>query len=227
MFVLGVLEEVKDSLFFHQPRDEIEIGLAVLYAIFARLEGAVKAVGEIGEAVLLENFRDDVGHGEVLKNAAIAGAGQSPEPGDERGVIRGENSGGRSAFKRRRASLRERADDPVEVARRPVGEENGDRRLLADYRIELNRAVFGVHRQLKMKWPGDPLFAVEALQQQFIHAERRVNSDKPVVLCVCRQLRTSLVGWAVCLYLLGHGLSVSGAYRHVIHFSFFPLANSK
>src|SRR5215475_2551424 len=199
MFVLGVLEEVKDSLFLHQPRDEIEISLAVLYAIFARLEGAIEAAGEIGETVIFENLRDDVGHGHVLKNAAIAGAGQRPEPGDERGVIRGENSGGHSAFKRRRASLRERADDPVDVARRPVAEENGDRRLLADYRIELNRAVLGVHRQLEMKGPGDSLFAVEALQQQFIHGERRVNSDKPVVLCVCRQLRPPLVGWALWL----------------------------
>ena len=137
--------------------------------------------------MFLENLRDDIGHGHVLKNPAIAGASQRPEPGDERGVIRSEDGGRRPAFERRRASLREGADDPVDIASRPVGKEDGDGRLLPHYRIERNRAVLGVHPQIEMKELGDPLFAIEAMKQKLVHAESRVNSDEPVFLCICRQ----------------------------------------
>jgi hypothetical protein len=54
-----------------------------------------------------------------------------------------------------------------------------------------------VHRQIEMKELGDPLHAIEAVQQKFVHAESRVNSDEPVVLCVCRQLRPPLVDEAL------------------------------
>ena len=36
----GVLEEVEDALFFHEPAGEVEVGLAVLHAVVARVERA-------------------------------------------------------------------------------------------------------------------------------------------------------------------------------------------
>src|SRR5262249_23367868 len=161
--------------FFHQSRDEIEIRLAVLHAIFARLERSIKAIGEICQAIFPENLRDEVGNGNILKDATIGGPGQRPERGDERGVISSEMSGSLSAFERRRVSLREGVDDPVDVAFRPVGEKDCDSGLLTDYRIEGYRAVFRMHRQLEMKVFRDALFAVEALKQERVHAERRIN----------------------------------------------------
>src|SRR5215475_7956050 len=93
-------------------------------------------------------------------------------------------SGILSAFQRRRASLREVADDPVDVAFRFVRQKDCDSGLLTDYRIEGDRAVFRMHRQLEMEELRDALLAVKAMKQKLVNPERRVNSDESVFLCI-------------------------------------------
>ena len=75
VLVLGMLEEIKDSFFFHQAGDEVEIGLAVLDAVLARNEVAVKPEREIRKPSLFEDLLDDIGCFLLLKNPAVARAG--------------------------------------------------------------------------------------------------------------------------------------------------------
>jgi hypothetical protein len=47
VFALLVLEVIVDAFFFHQPRDKVEVGFAILDAIIARLKAPVKAELEV------------------------------------------------------------------------------------------------------------------------------------------------------------------------------------
>lgn len=76
-------EEPEDAFLLQQARDEGEVGLAVLHAVFTGLVAAGQRQLEVGEAVGLEDRGDDVAGGEVLEHAVVAGQGQPPEPWSE------------------------------------------------------------------------------------------------------------------------------------------------
>src|SRR6266699_635052 len=78
--VLVVLKEIEDAVLFHEARDKVEGSLAILDDVFALGVAALGAVLEILEAVVLENFLDDLGDSFLLENLAISGARQEPEP---------------------------------------------------------------------------------------------------------------------------------------------------
>ena len=61
--------------------------LAVLHAIFELRITSLQAEAEILEVEEIENLADDVGHGQVLENAAIGLAGEKPKPGHN--LVRG------------------------------------------------------------------------------------------------------------------------------------------
>src|SRR6266568_757655 len=86
--VLVVLKEIEDAVLSHQARDKVEGSLAILDDVFALGVAALGAVLEILEAVVLENFLDDLGDSFLLENLAISGARQEPEPrNDFRAVV--------------------------------------------------------------------------------------------------------------------------------------------
>ncbi len=93
MFAVFVLEVVVDAFLFHEPADEVEVGLPVLHAV---VPGAIQFAGqeflEVGVAVLAEDFFEDVRDGFFLKNATVGGAGEKPEPGDEGSTVDGNRS---------------------------------------------------------------------------------------------------------------------------------------
>src|SRR5262249_30689760 len=104
--VLGVLEEVEDALFFHEPGGEGEVALAVLHAIVARvklpLQTAVIDIHPVEH--LFQNLRD----GLVLEDPALGPAGEEPEAGDDFGPVKRERGGA--------SALAEPADDAGEVS---------------------------------------------------------------------------------------------------------------
>jgi hypothetical protein len=75
-----VLEEVVDAVLLHQSANEIQIGLAVLNAIFELRTGTF--LGQlrfvVGEAAIVEDLLDDVGRLLVLEYPAIGGSRQQP-----------------------------------------------------------------------------------------------------------------------------------------------------
>ena len=75
----AVLEKVINTFFFHQPADEIEIGLAVLDAKVARMKCALDLVrdSQAGQHLL-----KNVGNGHLLKNPALRFLCELPELGN-------------------------------------------------------------------------------------------------------------------------------------------------
>ncbi|MCY1312152.1 hypothetical protein D9M70_625470 [compost metagenome] len=83
-------EEVVDAFLFHQPADEVEAGLAVLHAVFAFAVAAAQGILEIGKAQIAKHLLDDLRRALVLEDAAVAGAGQQPQPWAQGDPVAGE-----------------------------------------------------------------------------------------------------------------------------------------
>ena len=79
---------VKDSLFFHQPRDEGEVRLAILDAVFTwSVFGFQSSDVKIKKAEFGKNALDDLWNRQVLENAAIGAVLQEPKPRDHRCLV--------------------------------------------------------------------------------------------------------------------------------------------
>src|SRR5436190_22074085 len=89
--VAGVLEEVEDAFFFHEPADEGEVRLAILNAVIARLELPLDLVGDVEP---LQHLLKDVGHRYVLEDPALYAARQEPELRRDFHAIGGERAVG-------------------------------------------------------------------------------------------------------------------------------------
>ena len=75
-------EVVKDALFLHQPRDEGEVGFAVLDAIFAGLVALLKLhLVLLVRTPLAEDLGDDLVDRLVLEDAAVGEVGEGPQVG--------------------------------------------------------------------------------------------------------------------------------------------------
>ena len=84
----GMVEEEVDPFLLHQPAQEIIVGFAVLHAELSLLVGMRGLVGQIrGEAVLAQHLLYDLDHRLVLKDPAVLGAGQKPQPGADLGAV--------------------------------------------------------------------------------------------------------------------------------------------
>ena len=84
-----VLEEIVDAVLLHQPADEVEVGLAVLHAVFElRIRAFVGQLRfEVGEAAILEHLLDDLGRLLVQEDPAVGRARQQPEPGPQHDAV--------------------------------------------------------------------------------------------------------------------------------------------
>src|SRR5580704_11280587 len=176
VLVLFVLEEIVDAVLFHEARDEIEVRLAVLHAIFALLKAALQRIAEITEPAILEDLGDDVRDGHVLKDAAIGSPGKKPEPGNNLAVIMSEaliHSG-----------LREAADVAVKKPFAAIGEGKRNAHLLADDFREINGSVFGKQLSRNAEKPGDAFLSRETVEEKDIFPERGVDSNDSFVLRV-------------------------------------------
>src|SRR5206468_12028126 len=87
MLTVLLLEKVEDALMLHQPRNEIEVGLAILNAVVPlhmrapRLIPVVDYFG-IHAFQLVKNSLHDVNGGHVLKDLAVGTQGKQTSPGD-------------------------------------------------------------------------------------------------------------------------------------------------
>ena len=162
MAAASVLEEVVDPLVLHEAAGEREVGLPVLHAVVARLERPVEP--ELGRDVR-EHVLQDVGHGQLLEDAARLPARREPERRDELGrVARDLRSAG---------ALAETPDDAAEEAR-PAPEAQGHGGGLAEQRLERHlSAVGGDEVEVKVEQLRDRLAAEKPGDQQNVGAERR------------------------------------------------------
>ena len=84
---LGVLEEIVDSLFLHEPARKIEVCLAVLDAELSMLVLAVKLEVTIKS---IQHLFEDIWNRLLLKNPTLRSTGEQPNFGDHFRVITGE-----------------------------------------------------------------------------------------------------------------------------------------
>src|ERR1019366_6349712 len=174
----AVLEEVEDSLFFHQAAREREVGLAVLHAVVARFERPLDLPADLEGGG--ENLFQNVGNRKVLKDAALRFLGKQEGLRDEvehksreRGVPR---------------TLRDSQASPVDEALCASRQGDLDRDLLAQERVEddfLRVRVLSDTLELKEEGLGDRFVSRETAQDQDVGGQ-----------LACRALSTPRTGMA-------------------------------
>src|SRR5262249_39094572 len=168
-----VREEVGDALLLEEARNEVVVGLPVLNAVLARIVGARELEAEVREAVLAEELLQDVGHRFLLEDAAVGGAGEEPEPGDDvRAVVR---------VIAHRPGLREAADEAVEKPG-AASRIDGDGDVLPDDGVEVETLVATEHLRLEVEEGRDPLGPAERRDEQRVGAEGRLDLEPAVRL---------------------------------------------
>src|SRR3974390_3107912 len=181
-----VFEKVKDAVLLHEPRDKIEIGFAILDAVFAGVISGGKRQFVVVEAPTLEDFFNDLGDGLILKDAAVGDASEEPKPGYDLHLIVGEALVG--------AALRKAADEAVEVARGVVCLGDSNRDLLTDDVLKGDGVLVRSQVQMKGEEAGNAFASGEALQEEDILAEGGINGNQPILLCVGHTFTPGAIG---------------------------------
>src|SRR6202021_2579691 len=174
VLVLFVLEEIEDSVLFHEARNKIKVGFAVLHAVFTLLELTLRRILEISEAAILKDLRDDVRDGHVLKNAAIGPSGEKPEPGDDFSVVV------RESFVH--SGLCEEADVAVEIAFAAIGKSKGNADLLSDDFRKINGGIFGNQLGGDPEKAGNAFVSGKAHEEKYVFPQRRFDGDDSIFL---------------------------------------------
>ena len=174
MIAVGMLEEIVNSLFLHQAAGEIEIGLAVLDDVIALIIGSGDVVADVESD---EHQFKNVGHGEVLKNAAADFFRQQPELGDYFGA---EVHEGFIA-----AALTKAFDDAVEIALAVVEQAHLHGHALTDDLVEADFVfLVGDHIDVEAEKMRDLLVALKSSQKEDVWAQGRGDLEWPIGLRV-------------------------------------------
>ncbi len=133
LFVVALLEEIRDALALHPPREEGKVALFVLAdVLFGRVTGAqLDGVVVAREARVFERLVEDVAHALVGEDAAVPALGQKPDLGHEDELVE-------AARIRQNEHQLEPHEDAVPAERvRPVMAIERERRALPDGRAHL------------------------------------------------------------------------------------------
>src|SRR5262245_53910925 len=109
---LRMLKEIKYALVFHKPRHESKRTFVILHTIFPRCVGGREGIAIGREAKISKDGFEYLWHGLVLKNPAVCGHREEPEPGIHLSIVRRQ----RPLTPR----LHETSDHTVQIARRPI-----------------------------------------------------------------------------------------------------------
>ena len=169
-----VLEEVVDALVLEQAADEVEVGLPVLDAVGPIPVAAGEPLVEVGEAVLAEDLLDDIRDLLVLIGAAVGGARQEPEPGDQGGPVHGIGP--------IESDVGEAADVAVEESALPVGQLQRHGCRCAQQLVSRDIDPVAEERQLVLEGRAEALRGRHAAQQQDVLSEDRVDRNGPMAL---------------------------------------------
>src|ERR1700693_4415481 len=115
-------EEIRDPGALEQTAEEIQIRLAVLHAILERLVVAREQQPVVAEIMPLDDRLEYLLDGLVLKDAAIGGAAQEPEPRLQPQLIAVQLPRGLSHAGGLLAGANEACDQPIEGPHRSTGE---------------------------------------------------------------------------------------------------------
>jgi hypothetical protein len=165
VLAFGMAEEIEDALLFHQPADEVEIGLAVLHAVRTRGVAAGQPV-VVDALVVVEDLLDDLRRRQVLEDPDVGATRQQPEPRLQLQPVREEAAG--DAFEARRG------DDAVEPAL-ATGLEHVDRNRgrLAEQLVDREAAVLRDRDDLVVERARELFAGTHRPEVQHPLAERR------------------------------------------------------
>src|SRR5208337_3102530 len=159
-----MLEVVINSLLLHQSADEVEITLPVLHAIFPGLIIPAERLFVVGKALVFEHLLYYIGDLFLLKNAAVCGEAQEPQP-----WMHGRMIGKKVSDC---PGLTKAAHMPAKVPLFALAQVQPDGDLLAEEVIELDVWVLAQKVDLKLKKPSQRLGGAHAAEQQYILAQR-------------------------------------------------------
>ncbi len=170
-----MLEIIIDALMLHEPADEVEGRLAVLYAVFPSLVTAAQPVLEIGEAEIAEHRLDDVRHVLVLEDAAVGAARQEPQPRPQRRAVGVDLADG--------LDVGEFGDMAVEMALALcLGQLDAHRHRGAEDLLGLDRLVGAEQVEVDLVEAAQLLAGAHMPEQQHVLAERCRNLELTVGL---------------------------------------------
>jgi hypothetical protein len=170
-----VAEEIEDAFILHEPGDEVECRLAILYAEIALGVGALEFERIVGEAEIVEDRGDDFGGRFLLKNLAIGGARQKPQPGHERGAVRARMAD-------RYAAADKLTDNAIVNAGLGVLDLHLPRDVFSDDFLGCDVLVVRRHRELILEQSRHAFRAGKRAQQQHILSEGRRHRQDAVFL---------------------------------------------
>ena len=162
-----VPEEVIDALLFHQPADEVEVGLAVLHAIDALGVGRRQFCFEVSDGIFLEDFLDDLRYRQILKNAAVGAAGKKPRPGADPRRI--------EMVATVHAGLGKTGDEAVEVARIAIWQFELDGDVLRQNVVQVNVRFLAEQGHIKFTQAPEFFPPVHAMEEQYVVPQGRDN----------------------------------------------------
>jgi hypothetical protein len=166
---VGEREKVKDALFFHQPRDELQRAFVVLHAVFAHRVSTGHAQLDRHTGVR-QQLLDDIQRALVLVDRAVAAEREQRE-------ARGQFSRIEAAL-RIGADLRKTQDDAIEKTTRPRRRQQRHSHALADDRLRIEPRVRRAHAQMEAERLRHRLAAAEAFEHQHVGAERRADRQQ-------------------------------------------------
>src|ERR1700682_368043 len=189
----SVAEIVENTIFLHQTRDKIEIGLAVLHTVFAfvrRLLDAVRQLDVCGfVAVLGENLLQNIHACPVLENPAVALAGEKPERRHECRKVLDEGHRFPVLWNNDGTTLSKRAENAVDLTKGFVLMNKCNRGGLPDDRFEIYGGIRGEHHEIKVEETGNSFMTSEAPQEEIVIAQVcALDADQAVLLRKIRQL---------------------------------------
>ena len=154
---------------FHQPADEVEIGLAILNAVFPLWITRRQGVFDIGDSTLLQNLLNDIGNFLVLKNPAISAARKKPKLRDDLSVVACQASDG--------TCLAKGTDVTVKETRRRLNGFQPDSDVLADNLRKRDLEILAQQFGVNLEKPAKFFRGSEVAQHEDIGAQWRIDTD--------------------------------------------------
>ena len=169
-------EEIEHARLFHEPRDEIESGLAILHAELAwRIIRPGDCDLVVGEAEGLEHLLDDLWHAQLLEDAAVAGVRHEPHPRHNLRRVPPIGTQGQ------RTSV-EAADHAIDRPAVSVMVADNSVDPAAYQALRPDRVVRRQHLHLVAEQLREWFIADQRRQQQVILAERRLDRHEVLIL---------------------------------------------
>ncbi len=169
--VVAVFEGVEQAFLGGEAGDEVEVGFAGLYAVFARLVLEADFAAQVGQFLLGQHVGDDVGHGLALEDAPVGAQVETRQGRFDDGGVAGATKTG--------VALGEQADQAVHIAHWGFAAPDGEQPRQVEHVIEVDGRVVAGQLQFQLERLGQAFFKreghhIEGIAFQGLEGESQV-----------------------------------------------------